>query len=254
MKPTVTTIKRLCALSDNRCAFEGCPTALVDDESGTVTGEICHIKSQRKGGPRYDPTQTEKDRQDFSNLIMLCATHHKVVDADVEKFTVTHLQTMKKRHNSMGRIEAEPIDATRAQLLLQSYTVSLRGPVTIGTIHAEKVTISGKRNTRPKIEPPPDVVAGSSAHRRYAHHLIKRYQEFASQQPGRNFGHGAVYKAIEREFGAPWDWVPLSQFTELSAFIQGKIDGTQLGRINRSKGFRNYSSFEQSENKINGKA
>jgi hypothetical protein len=226
----------------------------VDDESGTVTGVICHIKAQRKGGPRYDPTQSETDRQDFSNLIMLCATHHKVVDADVKRFTVEYLQEMKERHNLTGRKEVEPIDATRAQLLLQNYTISVLGPLTVGTIHAENVTISGKRNTRPKIEPPPDVIAGSSAHRRYAHHLIQRYQYFASRQPGRIFGHGAVYKAIERKFRATWEWVPLSQFAEFSAFIQEKIDRTQLGRINRSKGFKNYSSFEQEDNKIKGKS
>jgi hypothetical protein len=48
----------------------------------TVTAEICHIKAQSAGGPRYDPDQTDKERHGFDNLLLLCGDHHKVVDAD----------------------------------------------------------------------------------------------------------------------------------------------------------------------------
>jgi len=56
-RPTETTIKRLFAVSGNRCAFPGCTAVLVT--GGVVTGEICHIKAQNPQGPRYDPAQSD---------------------------------------------------------------------------------------------------------------------------------------------------------------------------------------------------
>lgn len=46
--PEVKTIKRLVAVSDNRCAFTGCKTPLVDT-SGKVTGRTSHIKATSPG-------------------------------------------------------------------------------------------------------------------------------------------------------------------------------------------------------------
>ena len=58
--PTLATIKKLFALPSNRCAFPDCNSLLVED-SGTVKGEICHIRAANPGGPRYDSKQSEED-------------------------------------------------------------------------------------------------------------------------------------------------------------------------------------------------
>jgi hypothetical protein len=81
--PTVATIKRLFAVSGNRCAFPGCELPLVDEASGNVLGEMCHIRARSPDGPRYDPEQTEEERHGFGNLVLLCPTHHAIVDGDV---------------------------------------------------------------------------------------------------------------------------------------------------------------------------
>jgi hypothetical protein len=173
--------------------------------------------------------------------------HHTIIDSDVAKYTVEYLQGMKAAHNPTANIEVQPIDAVRAERLLRKYDfqVSVNGPLTTGPIQAHTVTINGPRNSRPKIILPVDVVGGSSTHRRYMSHLIERYKEFASKQPGRVFRHAAIYGAIKNKFGATWEWVALTRFTEFATFVQKKIDGTWQGKINRSKGYPNYSSFEQ---------
>jgi hypothetical protein len=56
--PSNKTIKRLFALSGNACAFPKCPVFLVDEDNGSVVGEICHIKARNPHGARYDSTQT----------------------------------------------------------------------------------------------------------------------------------------------------------------------------------------------------
>jgi len=60
--PSTKTIKRLYALSSNYCAFPQCSLQLIDYKSGSVLAEICHIKARSPGGPRFDPLQTEEQR------------------------------------------------------------------------------------------------------------------------------------------------------------------------------------------------
>ncbi|MCC8952722.1 hypothetical protein H8B02_04335 [Bradyrhizobium sp. Pear77] len=99
--PTLPTIKRLFALSGNRCAFPNCQHPMVVVESaGTVTGKSCHIKGNKPGSKRYDPAQSETERQSFENLILLCGFHHDVIDGDDSTYTVEQLREMKRRHES----------------------------------------------------------------------------------------------------------------------------------------------------------
>src|SRR5882672_2726342 len=78
--PSRATVKRLFAHSGNRCAFPSCTTDLVQGD--VIVGEICHIKAASPNGPRYDGDQSAKDRHSYDNLVLLCATHHTVIDAD----------------------------------------------------------------------------------------------------------------------------------------------------------------------------
>ena len=42
--------------------------------------EIAHIQAARPNGPRYVPGMTDKERADWTNLILLCTPHHTIVD------------------------------------------------------------------------------------------------------------------------------------------------------------------------------
>jgi hypothetical protein len=77
--PSEKTVKRLFALSRNRCAYPKCETPIVHS-SGTITGEVCHIKAQSTGGPRFDSKQSDEARHSFENLLLLCSVHHRIVD------------------------------------------------------------------------------------------------------------------------------------------------------------------------------
>ena len=99
-KPSVPTQKRLFAVSGNRCAFRQCRQPLVDDASGKVTARICHIKGNKPDSKRYDPLQTDVERQGFGNLIVMCPVHHDVIDADDVTFTVEVLHKIKSEHET----------------------------------------------------------------------------------------------------------------------------------------------------------
>ncbi len=96
--PRDKTKKRLFAVSGNKCYFPNCNTPLVDLESGTVTGEICHIKGKKPDSLRYDPDQSDEERHGFDNLILMCGLHHKVIDDDPESYNVPRLEDIKKSH------------------------------------------------------------------------------------------------------------------------------------------------------------
>ena len=91
------TIKRLFSLSGNQCAFSGCNTTFTNPKNDTNLSNICHIAGAEKGGERYDPNMTDKERASYDNLILLCANHH-IETNDVSKYTVSSLKLMKRNH------------------------------------------------------------------------------------------------------------------------------------------------------------
>lgn len=107
--PNQVTLKRLFAESGNVCAFPGCGTRLIDSQTGIVVGEVCHIKARGAGGPRYDPEQVESEREGYDNVILLCSPHHKIVDGDLNTYTVERLSRMKEEHRER-QFEPEEVD------------------------------------------------------------------------------------------------------------------------------------------------
>lgn len=240
---TLRTVKALFARSGNRCAFPGCSTPLVL-ESDTVAGEVCHIKAQKAGGPRYDPHQTERQRSDAANLILLCANHHKQVDSDPVAYPAERLYAMKRESELPITPEITAGLEYRARLFCQNYIVHAKGDVNVSSIHAQNVTIQMEKNRRATITPPDHVIAASACHRNYLKYLIDRYQEFARAQPNREFRYAVVYESIKREFKATWDWIPLSRFVEVISFMQDRIDNTWLGRQKKKQGIARYDDFD----------
>ena len=95
---SILTIKQLFGLSTNHCAFPGCEEVLIDPKWHGVKGEICHICAASPNGPRYDPNMSDDQRYAFENLILLCPTHHVVIDRlEPHVYTTAVLRDMKAR-------------------------------------------------------------------------------------------------------------------------------------------------------------
>jgi len=101
-------------------------------------------------------------------------------------------------------------------------------------------------NKTVKISAPQGAIASSVNHRNYSKYLIDRYHEFKGADVGKeNIKYPVFYGAIKKEFGAKWDLISLEKFTELTSFIQGRIDKTILGKNKKSKNIKRYSTFEE---------
>jgi hypothetical protein len=99
---------RLWLRSGGRCEYKGCNEYLYKDTRLTGTymnrSYIAHIISDSPKGPRGHPTLSEKLSKDFDNLMLLCDTHHRLIDKEqVEEHPVELLKAFKKEHED--RIE-----------------------------------------------------------------------------------------------------------------------------------------------------
>lgn len=250
--PTLVGVKRLFARSGNRCAFPDCGVPIVED-SGTVTGEICHIKAGSPGGPRYDPAQSEEERHDASNLILLCGRHHTLVDAEPDDYTVQKLTAFKRSHERSGVVEITPSSAKAAAALLANYMnvvihsnagqIAIQSP---GAIQANTINLR-TRKAKVTLAPPGGSIAEDRAMMSYAKYLIDRHQQFqkADKTKTGRFKYVAIHAALKRQFKGDWKLLPTSRFAEVVAFLQKRIDNTIVGRVSRARGAPVYHEFEE---------
>lgn len=97
-------IKILWSNAAGICSFSGCNEKLSVAEAAEVAphtiGEMAHIKGNRLGSSRYDSEQPATERDSYENLILLCPTHHTLIDKveNVDRFSVEILHEMKREH------------------------------------------------------------------------------------------------------------------------------------------------------------
>jgi len=254
--PTESTIKKLFAFSRNRCAYPNC-TAPIVHESGAVTGDVCHIKAQKHGGPRYDPNQTPKQRNAFENLVLFCKNHHQVVDATPDTYTVDLLQDLKEIRERDGTTELTQEAAFMASRLYASVNVSVKSgrdsqvmidsPGSVQAKHIEKIIVKTANKKAPIITPEGGAVGHNLHMRNYALHLIERYNDFQKWDEVKQ-GKGkyiVIYNAIKKEFGMKWDFVPQARFHDLVAFLQFRILNSKLGRIKHAHSEKCFSTWQE---------
>jgi hypothetical protein len=137
--PGITDIKILFARSGNRCAFPKCTAPMAFSE--TLTGEVCHIKGTRPGSARHDPNQTDVERHDYKNLVLMCPTHHTVIDDDEDAYSVEYLLKLK----TLNEQRSQPIPDEEASRVAQSFVVITNqgqsGGISAQTVNANQITL-----------------------------------------------------------------------------------------------------------------
>lgn len=110
--PAITEkdMKLLWGRSGNRCAFPGCPNQLTMDSSAgdaSTLGEMAHIVGEEDSAksPRGKSALPLNARNIYSNLILLCAHHHTIIDKreNWSDYSVEILHQMKDAHEQRVR-------------------------------------------------------------------------------------------------------------------------------------------------------
>ncbi len=95
-------IKLLWARAAGRCSFPDCRIKLTQDKKlasdSFPLGEQAHIVGENKSAPRGKSPLTKDERNSYFNLILLCPTHHTIVDNNPEGYPVEKLHLMKDQH------------------------------------------------------------------------------------------------------------------------------------------------------------
>lgn len=97
-------VKVLWGLSAGRCAFPGCReiciVPAIHEDGPAVIGDIAHIVAHADRGPRADRQFPSDQLDTYANWIVLCATHHRLVDARPTTYPVSLLREWKARHEA----------------------------------------------------------------------------------------------------------------------------------------------------------
>ncbi len=102
LNPLEATRRQLFLLSRNECAFPNCDKKIID-QSDQYIGKVCHIEAANIGGERFNPNQTNEQRRGFSNLVLMCGTHHDVTN-NVEYYTVAVMKEIKENHELLSHM------------------------------------------------------------------------------------------------------------------------------------------------------
>ena len=100
--PNTNTQRRLFAASGGYCQNPGCNQPLfIEVEADKVSiAEMAHIYAAEDDGPRANLEFTEEERGSFSNLILLCANCHTVIDKAPETFSDSVIVSWKRDHEA----------------------------------------------------------------------------------------------------------------------------------------------------------
>ena len=81
------------------CCFPECNVMCVEEannaDPSAIIGVIAHIEAKGDAGPRANPSLSDQQRDAYPNLILLCPTHHRLVDARESTYSVDVVRSWK---------------------------------------------------------------------------------------------------------------------------------------------------------------
>lgn len=123
----------LWAQSAGRCEYEGCNKILYRDlltNKNCNSAYIAHIVSDSTDGPRGDSVRSEKLKTDINNLMLLCDTHHRLIDKEqVAEHPESRLLEMKKKHEDRIELLSSIMDDKQSHIVLYGANIGTLSPV-----------------------------------------------------------------------------------------------------------------------------
>lgn len=268
-----TTMKRLFGMSRNECPMPDCTSPIIIGE--TVVGQICHIRARRKDGPRYDPSLTTVQRDDFQNLMLLCATCHKLIDSMPDEYPAEWLQTVKQTHEQRTPqpIDLSQADARQAMLILAHHIahtsktknpkcdVTVQGNSQVSATHGGvAVAILGQNQGNISIRMPsrkqsgcnypPNSIGADANMTNYVEYLCDLYVKFMRPiEPDEDRSWAKLGKHIKSKFHLKKrtrNHLGAERFWDLVDFlVNEKLAGTPVGRKHLREGKSLCRTFEE---------
>jgi hypothetical protein len=104
---TDRTLKLLWGRAAGRCSIAECRVELIVDateyDSIAIIGEIAHGAASSDAGPRPSPEMSNKQRNDYDNLILLCQNCHARFDKQRNTYSEVRWKEIKASHEAWVR-------------------------------------------------------------------------------------------------------------------------------------------------------
>lgn len=124
---SVTSVKEKTKLllwgkAAGRCQYDGCNQPLYMDlhtKAEFNQAYIAHIIADKPAGPRGHPVLSERLKSDLSNLMLLCDSHHRLIDKeDIAGHPVERLRQMKQQHEDRMALLSSVSPNKKSHILL----------------------------------------------------------------------------------------------------------------------------------------
>ncbi len=110
--------------------------------------------------------------------------------------------------------------------------------------------IKKTKSVKPKLELPDGALGKDLLKKNYIDYLKKRYGDWKQielNKKGEKFNWATFTISLSKRHKASGiNFIDVQYFDDLVIYLQGRIDGTIMGKVNISKGIKNYSAFEES--------
>ncbi len=122
---------QLWTLSGGRCEYSGCNKALWRDDLTMAKmnkAYIAHIIADSPDGPRGDMVRSPLLAKSFSNLMLMCDEHHRLIDKeDVDGHLEKLLVQMKKEHEKRVELLTSLIPQNKTHLVFYGSNIGNQG-------------------------------------------------------------------------------------------------------------------------------
>lgn len=128
--PTSRTVLEVWLHAAGRCQYPGCNIPLWQDEltlRKMNRSYLAHIVGDKPDGPRGDPAQSELLKNDPKNIMLLCDTHHRLIDKiDIDGHPVELLVQYKADHEERIKRQTAAQNNLRTHILMLGTRISDR--------------------------------------------------------------------------------------------------------------------------------
>lgn len=125
------TVFEIWVRAAGRCQYPGCNRELLGDllaanRNGRF-GFVAHIVAESPDGPRGHPVRSYELVNDIRNVMLLCGTHHKVIDIDeLQAHPEAVLLAMKAAHEERIRIQTATSEDRASHVLIYGANIGTR--------------------------------------------------------------------------------------------------------------------------------
>lgn len=103
-------VRALYGISAGRCMFPGCEVAITEDVPNIL--EVAKIFSESVGGPRYDASLSRRNIDRPGNLMLLCPSHHLLIDTYPDQYPATRLAEIRANHIRRIKVQLDTASPT----------------------------------------------------------------------------------------------------------------------------------------------